>query len=258
MIMPAGARLRPSALATGNLAGVPGPVALVGSGEFLPVMRDTDARLLDGRPQRAVFLPTAAAEEGDERIKYWLDLGTRHYGSMGVEAVPLPVLNRVDADSDWAAGAIAGAGLIYLSGGDPGYLADTLRDSAVWSAIVTAWESGAALAGCSAGACALTGVANHVRSGAPAAGLGLIPHLAVLPHFDLFRARAPARVAALVSSAGDEFTVVGIDEDTALVGGPTRFVVEGRQSVWVYGASGAEPDQYGTGDEVALPAPPRG
>ena len=42
----------------------PGPIALVGSGEFLPVMEDVDRGLLAGRPPRAAFLPTAAGEEG--------------------------------------------------------------------------------------------------------------------------------------------------------------------------------------------------
>ena len=34
---------------------------------------------------------------------------------------------------------VAGAGLVYLSGGNPLYLTETLRDSAVWHAIVEAW-----------------------------------------------------------------------------------------------------------------------
>lgn len=216
-------------------------------------MRPTDARLLEGRPQRAVFLPTAAGEEGEERIKYWLDLGTRHYEAIGVEPVPLPVLTREDAASDWAVDAIAGAGLVYLSGGDPGHLADVLRATPVWDAIVAAWNGGAAIAGCSAGACALTAVANHVRTGRPGDGLGLIPHLAVMPHYDLFRRRAPGRVEALIAGMTGNLTAVGIDEDTALVGGPTRFVVEGRQEVWVYGAAGEEPIPYRAGDQVDLP-----
>lgn len=243
---------------------IAGPVALVGSGEFLPVMVATDAHLLAGRPQRAVFLPTAAAEEGDARIDYWLDLGTKHYQSMGVEPVPLRVLTREDADSEWAAAAIDGAGLVYLSGGDPGYLADTLRDTAVWAAIEGAWHGGAAVAGCSAGACALSAVANHVRSrsaGAgvePNPGLGAVPHLAVVPHFDLFRKRAPQLVAAMVMGAGDGLTVVGIDEDTALVGGPTDWIVEGRSGVFVYdqgAGAGADPAEFRAGDEVSLPLP---
>jgi cyanophycinase len=243
------------------LAAVPGPVALVGSGEFLDGMKATDAGLLEGRPQRAVFLPTAAAEEGDARIKYWIDLGTKHYESMGVEAVPVPVLTREDADAEWAAEVIAGAGLAYLSGGDPGYLADTLRDTAVWAAIEAAWQGGAALAGCSAGACALSAVANHVRSRtagsgtAPNPGLGVIPHLAVIPHFDMFRRRAPQLVATMALQAAD-LTVVGVDEDTALVGGPVDWVVEGRSSAWVYPGGGGEPAEYPAGETVVLPPPP--
>ena len=83
---------------------VPGLVALAGSGEFLPVMEPVDRSLLQGRPQRAAFLPTAAALEGDERTAYWLDLGTRHYAGMGVEPVPVPVRTRDDADDPALAG----------------------------------------------------------------------------------------------------------------------------------------------------------
>ena len=73
-----------------------GPVALVGSGEFLEIMAPVDAELLAGRPQRAVFLPTAAAEEGPERVRYWVELALSHYSAMGVEPVPLEVLDRAD------------------------------------------------------------------------------------------------------------------------------------------------------------------
>ncbi|HLX88221.1 MAG TPA: hypothetical protein VKR22_07185, partial [Acidimicrobiales bacterium] len=57
--------------AASEASGRPGPVALAGSGEFLPVMEPVDRALLAGRPQRAAFLPTAAALEGDERTAYW-------------------------------------------------------------------------------------------------------------------------------------------------------------------------------------------
>ena len=133
-----------------------GPVALVGSGEFTPAMEDVDRELLEGRPQRVVFLPTAAAPEGEKSIAHWVDLGRLHYTRLGVEAVPLLVLDRVGADDADLASAIAGAGLIYLSGGDPTYLAATLLHTRVGDAIVAAWHNGAAVAGCSAGAVALT------------------------------------------------------------------------------------------------------
>ena len=124
------------------MTGGPGPVALVGSGEFLPVMAPVDAALLEGRPRRAVVLPTAAAREGDARVSYWLELGRAHFEAMGVEPVLLDVRTRSDADDPATAARVDGAGLVYLSGGDPHHLADTLRDGALWRAIVAAWHQG--------------------------------------------------------------------------------------------------------------------
>ena len=79
---------------------------------------------------------------------------------MGVEPVLLDVRTRPEADDPATAARLEGAGLVYLSGGDPHHLSATLHDSALGRAIVAAWQGGAALAGCSAGAMALT-------SGAP-------------------------------------------------------------------------------------------
>jgi cyanophycinase len=214
------------------------PVALVGSGEFLEEMEEVDRLLLKGRAPRAVFLPTAAGEEGDERVEYWLELGRRHYERLGVEAVPLKVLTRDDAQNPELAAEIAGAGLVYLSGGSPGYLADTLRDTAVWRAILEAHANGAALAGCSAGACALSAVAGAFRRPTSHSGVGLkvIPQLAVIPHFDRFEARSPGLAEEFVGRAPSGVCVVGIDEHTALVGGPEHFQVMGSQRAWWIGA----------------------
>src|SRR5947199_6985694 len=90
-----------------------GPIALVGSGEFLPAMEAVDAALLAGRPARAVFLPTAAGEEGPARVDYWLTLGIEHYRRLGATPVALRVLDRRDADDEVFAAQVAGAGLVY-------------------------------------------------------------------------------------------------------------------------------------------------
>src|ERR1700749_4873821 len=86
---------------------------------------------------------------------------------------------RDEAGSADLAALIDGAGLIYLSGGNPQFLARTLRGTRVWAAIEAAWRSGAALAGCSAGAIALTDWVPAVRTPArePEAepGLGVLP-----------------------------------------------------------------------------------
>src|SRR5437588_11446422 len=127
-----------------------GPGALVGSGEFLPVMEDVDRGLIEGRPRVVAVLPTAAAPEGDAVVGRCFDLALHHYARLDITMREVPVLTRDDAERDDLTALLRGAGLIYLSGGNPGYLADTLRDTAMASAIVQAWEGGAALAGCSA------------------------------------------------------------------------------------------------------------
>src|SRR5947209_5011376 len=124
-----------------------GPVALVGSGEYLPVMEAVERHLLEGRPPRFVQLATAAAPEGPASLAHWHELGRRSAERLGVQQVVLPVVDRISADDPELAGLVRGAGLIYLSGGKPPFLADTLRGTAVWAAIVEEWEAGAALAG---------------------------------------------------------------------------------------------------------------
>lgn len=215
----------------------PGRIALVGSGEYLPVMQETEAWLLDGRPGRFVQLATAAAPEGDKSLARWHELGRESAERLGVEQVIVDIRMRPDADEDRWVEAIRGAGLIYLSGGNPGYLARSLRGSRVWRAIKDEWLAGASIAGCSAGAMALCGYVpdfRHPRKGGED-GLNLIPDLRVLPHFDRFSTWIPDFAMRPLVTEGA--LVVGIDEDTALLGemddkGTWLFRPRGRQSAW--------------------------
>ncbi|HUY23070.1 MAG TPA: Type 1 glutamine amidotransferase-like domain-containing protein [Acidimicrobiales bacterium] len=245
------------------MAGEPGPVALVGSGEFLPAMESVDAGLLAGRPRRAVFLPTAAALEGDARVSYWLELGRRHYEAMGVEAVPVDVRTRGDAEDPAVAALVDGAGLVYLSGGNPHHLAETLRGTPLWDAIRAAWRGGAALGGCSAGAMALTAGAPEElvpTGGAPrrtpgasraANGLGLVGDLAVIPHYDRLERWRPGALEWFAAWQPPGTTLVGIEEETALVRADGPWQVQGRGAVWLHGPDGRT--RFGPGE-----APPLG
>jgi cyanophycinase len=216
-----------------------GRLALVGSGEYLPVMHDVEAWLLEGRPARYVQLATAAAPEGDGVLQRWHGLGAEAAARLGVEQVVVDVRTREDADDEAHVRAIRGAGLVYLSGGNPSFLARTLRGTRVWAAILAEWRAGASMAGCSAGAMVLGGYVpdfRHPKRGGTE-GLGVVPDLRVLPHFDKYSRMIPDfAMRPLVTS---DAVVVGIDEDTALVSegaegeGPEwAFRSRGRQSAW--------------------------
>ena len=216
-----------------------GPIALVGSGEFLPAMEAVDTALLAGRPRKAVFLPTAAGLEGPDRVDYWVQLGIEHYRRLGVEPVPVRVVDRADAGDPANTAPFAGAGLVYLSGGNPAYLADTLRDTVVLDAVLAAWRAGAALAGCSAGACALSALTFDTRDGAVRPGLAVVPEFVVLPHFDQIERWSPGIVERYLAALEPGQTLVGIDEETALVSTDAGWRVEGARHVWIIDSDGS-------------------
>ena len=121
--------------------GTPGPIALVGSGEYLPVLEFLERALITGRPPRYAQLATAAAPEGPASLARWHALGADAARRLGVEQVVVPVGTRADANDRQNAQLVAGAGLIYLSGGSPGYLTETLRGTRVWASIAACEES---------------------------------------------------------------------------------------------------------------------
>lgn len=252
-------RARPAILSTRPMKGaadVAGQLALVGSGEYTAAMLDVERSLLDGQPPRYVQIPTAASREGPQRLSYWVELGRTQAARLGVQAVPLVVTTREEANDPAIVAQVDGAGLIYLSGGDPAVLAETLRGTALWEAIVAAWQSGAALAGCSAGAMALADQVPQIRnpSGAGRPGLSLLPHLRIVPHFDRILGWAPDMLTRPFYQMTNGQSLVGIDEDTALVGGPETFTVRGRQSAWLL--DGRRRYEFPAGTAITIPWPP--
>ena len=219
-----------------------GAIALVGSGEYLPAMAAFEGQLLDdavgrGRPRHYLQLATAAGQEGEKSLTYWRELGAAQGERIGVPTSFLPVFTREHANDPILAGRVAEAGLIYLSGGSPGYLAQTLVGSLVGDAIMAHVRSGGALAGCSAGAMVLGTTVPTFRFGsrAPVAGFDLLPGIQVIPHFNrLFKLAVKGapdstkHLTALVRwSAATEWQVVGDGAVHLLRGAPRRQLVVG-------------------------------
>lgn len=199
-----------------------GALALVGSGEYLPQAQALESELLrlaisKGKSNTFIQIPTAAGKEGSDRLEFWRERGAEQGERIGCEVRYLPVLNQEDAHNPQWIADVANAGLIYFSGGDPVHLADTFRDTPLWSAIVSAWQSGASLAGCSAGAMAFGGKIIGIRRSHISEGLNLLPEIEVIPHYDKFLGWLPDRVTAAIVRQDANTTLLGIDEDTALV-----------------------------------------
>ena len=200
----------------------PGAIALVGSGEYLPQAQALESELLRlaisrGKPNIFIQIPTAAGREGADSLNFWRSRGADQGARIGCEVKYLPVLTREDAHNLQWIEDVGSAGLIYFSGGDPVHLADTFRDTPLWSAIVTAWKSGASLAGCSAGAMAFGGKIIGIRRSHISEGLNLLPEIEVIPHYDKFLGWLPDRVSAAIVRQDADATLLGIDENTALV-----------------------------------------
>jgi cyanophycinase-like exopeptidase len=201
-----------------------GSIALVGSGEFLPEMSDLESLLIqdgvrNGKVPRFIQIPTAAGQESPDRIKYWKELGRAQGERLGIEVEFLEILSKQDAQDKEMAALIADSALIYLSGGDPHHLAESLAGTPVFDAIYQGWSSGSSLAGCSAGAMALsTHIPNfRLSKKSPTPGFNLLTNIRVIPHFDRFFRWIPESAAKVLMSTSDETVLIGIDELTALV-----------------------------------------
>jgi cyanophycinase-like exopeptidase len=242
-----------------------GALALVGSGEYLPVMQDLESALINsgiskGKPNKFLQIPTAAGEESAERLKFWESRGADQARRIGTVQEFLPIFKREDAFNNKYISLVKDAALIYFSGGDPGYLANALYETPLWDEIKKNWLAGASLAGCSAGAMAFSSdVPNFFRmkeEGIP--GLNVIPHIRPIPHYNKFFGWIPDSAAKIVMKAPDGTVIIGIDEDTALITGLEEETTLDNNIWRVYGEgsvhilSGAPTARFKVGELVNL------
>jgi cyanophycinase len=240
--------------------GAAGPIALVGSGEYTDAMNVTDRALLRalGKPRpRVAIIPTASGlEPGMPEV--WNARGVKHFEKLGAQVTPLLITERAYCFDAANVAALEQADFFYFSGGNPNYVVETWRDTPAWAALLARWQAGAALAGCSAGAMMLGAFTIRVRDAlagntprwVPA--MGVLPNLTVLPHFDRMRGFIDdARFHNMLRTAPHDVTVVGVDEDTALVQINGAWQVMGRQQVSLFDADG-NAHTFAAGNAVPL------
>lgn len=202
-----------------------GLIALLGSGEYLPVMDDVDRYLLancgaQGRRPRVVCLPTAAGREGEGSVGRWSKMGVEHFSHLGADVQAVAVIDKQTAQNEQLAALIEAADLVYFSGGDPGYLFQTMKDSRAWAAAQKAWMRGAVYAGCSAGAMILGRTIPDFRMMGlrTTEAFGILRANYVIPHFDAIPGIWKPMINSLRRRMKPGEVMIGIEEDTAIVG----------------------------------------
>lgn len=228
-----------------------GFILLAGGNEFQGQMETVDrhALILGGGPGTPVrILPAAAAPDGNHRRAG--ENGVRWFQGLGATDVhALAVIDRASADRADFAAEIEAARLVFLLGGFPGYLAETLAGTKCGKALLGAFRNGAVIAGSSAGAMVVCGHYFDPQAGRLRSGLGLVQGVCVLPHHARDRATWTEKIGRLPPGV----VLLGIDEETGLVNDDP----EGLWSVYGPGAvtlyTPPRPAVFRHGQQVQLP-----
>jgi cyanophycinase len=218
-----------------------GLLALVGGGEWRPGAREFDADLLArSGADEVLVLPTAAAYEHPERVG---DRAQAYFGELGAKVRTLPVLHRTEAEDPANAKIVRSAKFVYLADGSPLHLRSVLKESALFEALLAAYQGGGVLAASGAGATLLCDPMVDPRGGAYTVGLGVVKNLAVFPYHGTAAAHLRERSIDLLPRAA---VLAGVDEETALVKAPDGWSVAGAGTVTLYAGDG--PATYSAGD----------
>jgi cyanophycinase len=213
--------------------------SLLGSGEFQPWSEPVSQRLVaeaDG-DDRVLILPTASAPEGKDVFERWGSLGLAHFSRLDIPAEVLDLRSREDADDPRLLARLDGASAVYFSGGNPAYLSATLADTDFLDALLKQLDRGMAYAGCSAGVACL----NEVTFDSDSMdvdqvfnpGLGLVPRAFFAPHWDIVDTWMPGASEFIVASVPEGSIFIGLDEDTAMMGGGSSWEILGKSGIHV-------------------------
>lgn len=223
-----------------------GYLLLEGGAEFGGQMSVPDRRAIElaGGPDAHVcIVPTAAAPDNNHTRAG--NNGVRWFRGLGATAVELLLLiDSASANDASIAASLRQSRLIYMLGGFTGYLGETLKGSESERAMLDAYESGAVIAGSSAGAMVMCQYYFNPERGQVVEGLNFVSNTCVLPHHNTFGKRWASQLTRLLPNA----VLLGIDEQTGMLddgGDKTNWRVYGRGAVTIY--RNGQPTVYSSG-----------
>jgi cyanophycinase len=230
-----------------------GYLLLEGGAEFSGRMADPDRKaisLAGGRDATISIIPAAAAPDNNHQKAG--QNGVRWFQRLGAARVStLPLIDRSSADDPEIAEALTKSKLIYLLGGFPRHLAQTLSGSRSWQAILTAYRSGAVIAGSSAGAMVLCQYYYDPKTAQLAQGLNLQECICILPHHNTFGQTWAPQLTKRIP----DMILLGIDEETGALHDPWQdnWRVYGKGKITRY--HHGHFDQFGTKEQFTLQKP---
>jgi cyanophycinase len=150
----------------------------------------------------------------------------RWFQSLGAtDVVALPLIDSESANDPRLVAALRRSQVIYILGGFPHYLGQTLLESAAWQAMLSAYEKGAIIGGSSAGAMVLCEYYYNPTTEKVHEGLGLLPGACILPHHNTSGKSWAERLKRLLPDT----VLIGIDEETGMLN-------DGPHGMWqIYG-----------------------
>ncbi|HUO77115.1 MAG TPA: Type 1 glutamine amidotransferase-like domain-containing protein [Thermodesulfovibrionales bacterium] len=227
-----------------------GYILLEGGSEFGGQMAEPDKRAIElagGSDVQVSIVPTAAFPDRNHQRAG--QSGVRWFERLGAKQVTLlPLIDQASANQFSVASALRQSRLIYLLGGFPHYLAQTLAGSLSWQAMREAYDTGAVIGGSSAGAMILCQHYYDPDTQRIREGLNLIPQACLVPHHNTF---GKGWASSLVPSIPYD-VIVGVDEQTGLIdnGVKGEWTVLGKGVVTIY--KGGKTMTYRSGETFSL------
>jgi cyanophycinase len=219
-----------------------GTLIIIGGGE----RKDDQRRILSEVAKHAgagkLVVATVATEQPDETWEEYRQI----FKELGVRRLEhLDVRFREQAKSEDRVKAVAGASVVFFTGGDQLKITSQLGDSPVYKTVEEIYAQGGTIAGTSAGASVMSETMLIAGDGEKshqvgqllgmAPGLGLIHNMVIDQHF-AERGRLGRLLGAVAQNPRQ--IGIGLDENTAIVvHGQESFEVVGAGAVYVIDGS---------------------
>ncbi len=192
-----------------------GYLLLEGGAEFNGCMIEADSRalVLAGGEDAAVdIIPAAAAPDNNHQRA--CQNGVEWFRRIGARNVVCRLLvDRYSAKNQELAEQLRSSRLVFLLGGFPSHLAQSLRGTHSWWSICSVYHAGGVIGGSSAGAMVLCEKFYDPFSQKVMAGLNLMPGICLIPHHNSTGFSWVKRLCHLLPDA----CMLGIDEETGII-----------------------------------------